>query len=56
MACFFFFDPAIVQKRVAEEAVGWWIMTEELEEVQSGDISIIGIGADGTYEVRVTTR
>lgn len=50
------FDLAAMQHRLTDTADWWSIAEDELQEINAGNIIFVGLGADGCYEVAVTTR
>ncbi len=51
------FDPAVLQHRIGSESDDVWLAESdfhEMPEVASGDISLVALGADGFYELRLT--
>lgn len=48
------FDPGALDHRVAGPCDWWCSGLEELDEVRSGVIALVGVGGDGAFGVRVT--
>jgi len=48
------FDPACLEHRLNDEFDDWWSdATEEVAEINAGNVLFVSTGADGTYEVSI---
>lgn len=50
------FDPEVIRSRLMDSADWWSDPYEELNEVNLGNILIIGLGSDGIYSVELFIR
>lgn len=48
------FDCSLLSHRLNDDCDWWCGSFEDIEEVKKGDVSLISLGADGVYKVRVT--
>jgi hypothetical protein len=48
------FDPRRLERRIHDEADWWCLDFSQLDEIQSGAIALVSLGADGAYQARVT--
>lgn len=53
-ATFCAFDPKSLEHRLNDPPDWWSDYFEEIQEVNSGNIMIVGLGGDGTYDVLFT--
>ena len=49
------FDPARLTHRLNDDADWWTVPTEELLEVNQGNVVFLGLGTDGIYSVSIVT-
>ncbi len=49
------FDPKALTHRINDEC-DWWVDSQTLPEVHQGNMTIIGLGGDGLYKIRVTSQ
>ena len=54
VASFAIFDPSTLEKYIEAEADWWAVPFDEIEEVTTGQISLISTGSDGSFNLRIT--